>query len=74
MRKPIVFAEFTLTAALALAFKAVIASNPAQATMTETNLHAFVKPPLTEVHCRRVYHCFWDTQDHRKYRRCHVCG
>ena len=45
----------------------------AQATPA-ADLHNLMKPQLTPVHCRRVYHCFWDTQDHRRYRRCHVCG
>ena len=69
MKKPVY-----VLAASVLASVAAISVTSAQATTPEANLHELVTSHLTFVHCRRVYHCYWTTKDHSKFRRCHVCG
>ena len=61
-------------AATILAFIAAISFTSAQATTPGASLQALAKSRLTFMHCRRVYHCYWTTKDHSKFRRCHVCG
>jgi hypothetical protein len=61
-------------AATVLVSMAAISFTSAQATTPGANLHALVKSHLTFVHCRRIYHCYWTTKDHSRFRRCHVCG
>lgn len=73
MRRVILFAWLIAAAATMLALMPTIGSNPAAAFVRGPDMRS-VKPALTQTHCKRTYHCFWDTQYGQKYRRCHVCG
>jgi hypothetical protein len=63
-----------VAAATVLVSIAAISFTFAQGTTPGASLQALVNSHLTFVHCRRVYHCYWTTKDHSKFRRCHVCG
>jgi hypothetical protein len=59
--------------AVAMPYIAASSITPAQAT-TAPHLQASAISPLTPAHCRRVYHCHWNSGDAVRTKHCHVCG
>ena len=59
--------------AIVMPYIAASSITPAQAT-TAPHLQASVISPLTPTHCRRVYHCHWNSGDAVRTKHCHVCG
>ena len=51
---------------------AAIGFPPAEARMPVASLKAHAGSSVTPVHCRRTYHCRWDST--ARVKNCHVCG
>ena len=55
-----------------LASGGVLKSSAAEAAPILPRLQAYMNQSVISVHCRRTYHCRWDSD--AKVKRCHVCG